>query len=300
MNSGRRCCLCWHYDSDFRQKHGQIAHLDQDPSNAAEDNLVFLCMPHHSEYDSTTRQHKNYTEQEVRELRERLYQVYKGLEGSLSGKAHWQFSIEGSVHACNKARLDSIVSALRYLLNDSTIHIEKIEEGSVVIHCEGRLESFLKMSAIIDADEFRNRIGKPLSTPQLALESLVALTKTLYSTFQEAIGSPSKAAIAVETFLTENALLRPLSATISDFGLEAIVGRLRTVFTKEYGEGAWQSARSFPLHLRAILMMAAMHWSAGSAQEALGGSDRRQPVVYLALGASAWGDAQEQKAMTAG
>jgi len=69
----RRCPVCYHLYGDLEVKLGQIAHLDQDPANTQEDNLAFLCMPHHSEYDSKTSQHKNYTHAEIIELRSRLY-----------------------------------------------------------------------------------------------------------------------------------------------------------------------------------------------------------------------------------
>jgi hypothetical protein len=71
--SRRRCTLCFHLEGDMREKHGQIAHLDQDPSNFAEDNLSFMCLAHHSLYDSKTSQHKNYTMSEVKAARDRLY-----------------------------------------------------------------------------------------------------------------------------------------------------------------------------------------------------------------------------------
>ncbi|MDP8989890.1 MAG: hypothetical protein M3N41_07400 [Acidobacteriota bacterium] len=72
--SARRCCLCFHLTQDFTEKEGQLAHLDRDASNGSERNLVFLCLRHHSLYDSRTSQHKNYTTLEVRTARERLYQ----------------------------------------------------------------------------------------------------------------------------------------------------------------------------------------------------------------------------------
>jgi hypothetical protein len=73
--SRRRCTLCFHLKGDLSEKHGQIAHLDDNPANCAEDNLAFMCIEHHSLYDSTTRQHKNYTIQEVKTARARLYQA---------------------------------------------------------------------------------------------------------------------------------------------------------------------------------------------------------------------------------
>jgi len=70
--SARRCCLCFYIDQDLSEKEGQIAHLDQDPANGSEDNLAFLCLKHHSRYDSKTSQHKNYTIHEVKAHRAAL------------------------------------------------------------------------------------------------------------------------------------------------------------------------------------------------------------------------------------
>jgi hypothetical protein len=71
--SRRRCALCVHFDNDSGQKEGQIAHLDRDPSNFAEDNLAFLCLPHHNDYDTKRRQTKNLTIREAKTARDRLY-----------------------------------------------------------------------------------------------------------------------------------------------------------------------------------------------------------------------------------
>jgi hypothetical protein len=76
--SRRRCALCFHFNNDRTQKHGQLAHLDRDPSNFAEDNLVFLCLPHHDEYDTKRRQTKNLTIGEAKTARARLYKYIEG------------------------------------------------------------------------------------------------------------------------------------------------------------------------------------------------------------------------------
>jgi hypothetical protein len=73
----RRCALCFHLHKDTQEKKGQIAHLDRRRSNSTEDNLVFLCLSHHSDYDSTTSQHKNYTIAEVKDARDALYRWVK-------------------------------------------------------------------------------------------------------------------------------------------------------------------------------------------------------------------------------
>ena len=88
IKSARRCPLCFHLNSDLTEKVGQIAHLDGDRTNGAEDNLAWMCMPHHSLYDSTTSQHKNYTLVEVKTLRARLYEAIASGEreaGQVSG-----------------------------------------------------------------------------------------------------------------------------------------------------------------------------------------------------------------------
>jgi hypothetical protein len=71
--SRRRCALCIHFNNDWRQKEGQLAHLDRDPANCAEDNLTFLCLPHHDDYDTKRRQTKSLTVHEVKAARDRLY-----------------------------------------------------------------------------------------------------------------------------------------------------------------------------------------------------------------------------------
>jgi hypothetical protein len=69
----RRCCVCFTVDGDDAEKRGQLAHLDHNPSNDDPGNLVFLCIPHHDQYDSRTSQSKNLTEAEVRLYRDRLH-----------------------------------------------------------------------------------------------------------------------------------------------------------------------------------------------------------------------------------
>jgi hypothetical protein len=75
--SRRRCALCFHFNNDWSQKNGQIAHLDQDPTNCDEDNLAYLCLPHHDEYDTERRQTKNLTEDEAKMARAHLYAFFE-------------------------------------------------------------------------------------------------------------------------------------------------------------------------------------------------------------------------------
>jgi hypothetical protein len=73
LKSRRRCSLCFWLKGEDEVKKGQLAHLDGDNENASEDNLVFLCLEHHDEYDSIPRLSKGLREQEVRRWRDELY-----------------------------------------------------------------------------------------------------------------------------------------------------------------------------------------------------------------------------------
>jgi len=73
LSSRRRCCLCFWLKGDDEVKKGQLAHLDGDHANSTEDNLAFLCLEHHDEYDSTPSVSKGLREREVRKWRDELY-----------------------------------------------------------------------------------------------------------------------------------------------------------------------------------------------------------------------------------
>ncbi len=75
--SARRCCICFGIQMDLSVKKGQIAHLDYDPSNAEFDNLAYLCIPHHDDYDSKTSQSKGLTIHEVKAYRTLLYEAVR-------------------------------------------------------------------------------------------------------------------------------------------------------------------------------------------------------------------------------
>src|SRR5262249_39395118 len=55
---------------------GQIAHLNRNRSDSRFENLVYLCLEHHNEFDSRTSQSKGLTEEEVRVWRDRLHARY--------------------------------------------------------------------------------------------------------------------------------------------------------------------------------------------------------------------------------
>ncbi len=74
LKSRRRCCICFGLNRDLKLKSGQLAHLNQRHDDNREENLAYLCLDHHDEYDSRTSQRKGLTEAEVRAYRDELYE----------------------------------------------------------------------------------------------------------------------------------------------------------------------------------------------------------------------------------
>ena len=65
--------MCFFLEGVTTPKSGQIAHLDQDPTNDEPENLAWLCLEHHDLYDSRTSQSKGLTFGEVRRYRDELH-----------------------------------------------------------------------------------------------------------------------------------------------------------------------------------------------------------------------------------
>jgi len=72
----RRCCLCFFLDDLKNHRRGQIAHLNHNPSDSRFENLVFICLEHHDQYDSKSSQSKGLSIVEVRRYRDELYKIY--------------------------------------------------------------------------------------------------------------------------------------------------------------------------------------------------------------------------------
>lgn len=72
--SRRRCCLCVFLEHRNEVRPGQICHLSRNPSRSEFDDLVWLCLEHHDQFDSKTSQSKGFTIHEVRTHRDNLYE----------------------------------------------------------------------------------------------------------------------------------------------------------------------------------------------------------------------------------
>jgi len=82
-SSKRRCCICFGLNGDLDIKKGQIAHIHHDSSNNIPENLAFLCLNHHDEYDSKTSQAKSILDSEVKAYLADLYHYWETPKRSL-------------------------------------------------------------------------------------------------------------------------------------------------------------------------------------------------------------------------
>jgi len=84
--SRRRCCMCYGLKKDDGIKNGQIVHLDKNSSNNSFNNLAFLCLEHHNEYDSSKSQSKGFTITEAKKYRNELYEKFDYWVGNEKSK----------------------------------------------------------------------------------------------------------------------------------------------------------------------------------------------------------------------
>jgi hypothetical protein len=64
----------------------RLAHLDRDPLNCGEDNLAYLCLPHHDDYDTNRCQTKNLTASEAKTASDPLYEFIENGGDLASGQ----------------------------------------------------------------------------------------------------------------------------------------------------------------------------------------------------------------------
>jgi hypothetical protein len=103
--SRRRCALCFGLEGDCATKKGQIAHLDRDRTNNALENLCWLCLEHHDEYDTKTSQAKGLTRDEVRACRDALYAALPNILAGGPSKAESLHRVERVVQTMGSTRL---------------------------------------------------------------------------------------------------------------------------------------------------------------------------------------------------
>jgi len=164
--SRRRCCICFglHRNKDIKQ--GQIAHLDRNPANASFENLAWLCLEHHDQYDSRASQSKSMTIQEVKGYRKELYSEFE----------HWG----GTSHQ-------------EHLLNflSKTIHIEEMLDGAINIASQYYFSpAHLNLLHSVLAEKTFESCDGDLWLPRLSVLADFASFGWLKYTYEELKGVP--------------------------------------------------------------------------------------------------------------
>ena len=118
--SRRRCAFCFHFEGDVSQKDGQIAHIDRDRSNVALENAAWLCLPHHSRYDSKSHQAKGHTPGELRAAQKASYENVERLGPSRigGGRARRGPGVSLEVHDRRLPTYTKTVDFIRTVLKD--------------------------------------------------------------------------------------------------------------------------------------------------------------------------------------
>ena len=161
----RRCCFCSFWHDDLEVKSGQIAHIDRNSANAAEDNLAYLCFDHHNMYDSRQSQGKNLTPLELRHALEDLHQKVRASPTSTYSVT---IDLNEEFGTLTDSRRDQVLSTLQ--VRESEISLVTKEPGVVILVLKLRADEMQKFIDILETDEvdelgMRIREISPSPTP---------------------------------------------------------------------------------------------------------------------------------------
>jgi hypothetical protein len=145
--SRRRCCLCFGLKRDIEQKDGQIAHLDRNSRNNVLENLVWLCLPHHDEYDTVRRQTKRLTTGEVTSYRDELYQ--KLAELTATGSEDDETENDAALQAMHRYSFAND-AATRVITAEILTRIEQIYQFFRLHEREGRYLGKFEISGLTE------------------------------------------------------------------------------------------------------------------------------------------------------
>ncbi len=189
----RRCCLCYILNDDKSVKEGQIAHIDRNRNNNTEDNLVYLCLIHHNQYDSLSSQSKRYTPGELKHYKKMLHKVL----GTSRTQCRMVIDMEFKDFLSND--IQKLLDTIRKVTNDVDINITNIGEGSVLISLESTENTYKKLRHAFENGTLSNALHLPIlmveRTHNPSATSLILLAKELLArkNVDDAIACTNKA-----------------------------------------------------------------------------------------------------------
>ena len=177
IQSARRCCLCFGLQNDLCETKGQIVHLDHNPANNDLDNLAWLCLNHHDQYDSRPSQSKGFTIGEVKRYREELYQAVRKTSTSPQGAYRVQITFPGDTASFTADRQRAIRDALGTILGISpdAIEINRVYPGSIVLDIDLPGEALSRLRLLLESNNAKLRL---LGVERVVLEEVPDKTET--------------------------------------------------------------------------------------------------------------------------
>lgn len=164
FKSKRRCALCFHLLGKSSPEIGQIATLDISAGNVSEDNLVFLCLDHHAQYDSKSSGGKNFTVQEVRAARSELYSAVKKEESQYSAESSDPRAFEDKVTEYIREQF------IERLGDHFALHRNMILEGRSGVSYEVDIATRFRIGDLTFFTIFEVKYRRMLATPSDILE----------------------------------------------------------------------------------------------------------------------------------
>lgn len=167
----RRCCLCSFLHDDLNVRDGQIAHIDRDSTNAAEDNLAYLCFDHHNKYDTRQSQGKNLT---PLELRHALDDLHQRVRATRSSAYEVTLELNQDLGTLTSLRREQVLSALQVGDSDD-IHLIRKGPGIVILVLkliEDKMQQFVRTLESDEVEQLGIRLQtvRPVPSPADDLE----------------------------------------------------------------------------------------------------------------------------------
>jgi hypothetical protein len=107
----RRCCMCFALKGVDVNVDGQIAHLDQDNTNPQPDNLAYLCLECHKNYDRKSNRVLSYTSDEIKSYRDKMYLAI--------GPDQIEWTIRVRISGENYNQIKPLIDSVRAAFNNS-------------------------------------------------------------------------------------------------------------------------------------------------------------------------------------
>lgn len=145
----RRCAMCFHLEDDLSRKEGQLAHIDRNHANSALENIAFLCLAHHNDYDTKPSQAKGWRPAQLLEIKHKLLQaIADGRHASCPVPRRNQArqadrrTFEELVHTMSSTRTIAFLREANF--GEQTFHLRELNEiDELVRHSQGAEREFI-------------------------------------------------------------------------------------------------------------------------------------------------------------